>query len=77
MAWSKRAKAKTNTANGIGVGDRVRLLFGPWAGHEGKYIGDRAGFKLRHVVRLDNREEAFVTSDDQWERVVPAGTQAA
>ena len=54
----------------IRLGDRVRLLSGPWAGHEGVFIKvlDK-GFKKRRVVRLDNEEEAFVTRDDQWERV--------
>lgn len=62
----------TRQSKDIRLGDDVRLLDGPWAGHEGKYIEDRPGIKLRRVVLLENGEEAFVTNPDQWERVTVA-----
>jgi hypothetical protein len=65
VAKNEIAKIKKD----IRFGDRVRLLSGPWVGHEGVYIEDRDGLKPRRVVRLDNEEEAFVTGNDQWERV--------
>jgi hypothetical protein len=51
--------------------DRVRILDGPWVGHEGIYIEDRPGMRgTRRVVRVDNDEEAFVTRPaEQWERL--------
>jgi hypothetical protein len=71
MGWSSARKAtnKTDPAKDIRFGDRVRILSGPWVGHEGTYFEDRNGFKPRRVVRLDNEEEAFVTKDCQWERI--------
>ena len=65
--------AKLRWTKDIRLGDRVRLLSGPWAGHEGQYIANRSGvFGIRKVVRLDNEEEAFVKDDDHWERVLKA-----
>jgi hypothetical protein len=72
MGWSaRRATTKADPAKDIRFMDRVRILDGPWVGHEGIYIEDRPGMRgTRRVVRVDNDEEAFVTRPaEQWERL--------
>ena len=64
---------RTGKAKDIRFGDRVRLLAGPWTGHEGVYVEDRPGLRgTRRVVLLDNNEEAFAIKPNQWERVLKA-----
>jgi transcription antitermination factor NusG len=69
MGWSGVRRAKANPD--VRLGDRVRLIAGPWAGREGIYIENRPGVHgTRRVILLDDGDEAFVTRPaEQWERV--------